>query len=63
MRDHVLAEGGGGVGDERGCIAVAANELGRLDEREIQNVVEDKHLAIAVRASADADGRSRDFAP
>src|SRR5271163_1927022 len=61
MRDHILAKGVRGVGYERGRVAIAANELCRLREREIQNVVEDEHLAVAVRASADADSRSGDL--
>src|SRR5277367_1706036 len=61
MRDHIFAESMDGVSDERGCIPETANEFGWRSKGEIQNIVEDDHLAIAVRSRSNADGRSRDF--
>jgi peptidoglycan/xylan/chitin deacetylase (PgdA/CDA1 family) len=45
-----------GGADERGGISVLADKLGRRGEGEVDEVVEDEDLAVAVRAGADADG-------
>src|SRR5438309_616817 len=45
----------------RGGVTVATHEFGRLLEGQVQDVVEDEHLTIAVRACTDADGRRLNF--
>ncbi len=69
-RDYVGAKRLHRIRNQRGRISVSAHELCRRFKCQIQNVVEHQHLAIAIRAGADADGRrlhlgrdhGRDFA-
>src|SRR5579872_459662 len=49
------------VGDGTGNIAITADKLRRMPEGEIQNVVNDQNLAIALGAGADSDGRRLDL--
>ena len=60
-RLHIVFERLHRVADHRAQIGVAANELGRRREGQSQQIVEDQHLAIAIRAGADADGRDLQF--
>ena len=53
---HVLAVALDGGVEERGSVAVAADEFGCRREGEIHQVVKDKNLAVAIGTSADADG-------
>ncbi len=57
MRNHVGLEGQYGFRDQRGGVSIAANEFRRMSKRQVDQVVEDQHLAIAIRPGADADGR------
>ena len=45
-----------GFGDERGRVGIAADKLGGSCSGEIDEIVEDENLAVALRARADADG-------
>ena len=49
------------MADLRRSVAIAAHELGGRRKRQVQNIVEDEYLAVAVRAGADADGGSLDL--
>src|SRR5581483_11017766 len=49
------------MGDESGRISIASYELCGRPERQVQNVVENEYLAIALRSSANADRRRADF--
>ena len=42
--------------EERGCIGVAADEFGGRRKGEIDEIVEDEDLAVAIGTGADADG-------
>src|ERR1019366_3636354 len=54
MRNHVGLEGQYGFRNQRGGVSVAANEFRRMSKRQVDQVVEDKHLPIAIRPGADA---------
>jgi len=41
--------------DQRGRVPVAPDELRGWTERQIDQIVEDQHLAVTVRARANAD--------
>src|SRR6266481_7820469 len=61
MRNHVSLEGQYGLCDQGSRVPVAANEFCRLSERQIDEVVENQHLAVAIWTSADADSRRFDL--
>src|SRR5581483_10715441 len=48
-------------GDQRCGVAVATHEFRGVTEGQVQNVVKDQHLAIAVRARTDTDCRGLHF--
>src|SRR5713226_10209951 len=52
-RNHVCTERLHGVGDQRRSIAVPPHELGRRAEGQVQDVVENEDLSVAVGSSAD----------
>src|SRR5712691_9770445 len=60
-RYHVGTEAMHRVADQRGRVGIAAHKFGRWAEGQVQDVVEDEYLAIALRSSADADGWSCHF--
>src|SRR5713226_8143051 len=51
VRNHVRFESQHRLRDQRGGISVASNEFRRMPKRQIDQVVEDEHLAVAIRAS------------
>jgi len=51
----IVAIFGGGARDDFGKIRVAACEFRRVAGGQSERVVDDEHLAIAIRAGADAD--------
>src|SRR6476620_11124407 len=61
MRRNVGPEGLYRPGNRRAQVGVPAHKLGGMPKSQIQQVVENQHLSIAVRARANADGRSLDF--
>src|SRR5580698_1850139 len=61
VRHHIRTKSLHSVGNQRRSIAVTAHEFGCWTERQIQNVVDNQHLAVALGTSADADGRSCDL--
>src|SRR5438876_7526018 len=60
-RYHVGTEAMHRVADQRGRVGIAAHKFGRWAEGQVQDVVEDEHLAIALRSSSDADSWSWHF--
>jgi hypothetical protein len=52
---HVFAVALDGRAEERGSVAVAADEFGCRREGEIHQVVKDENLAVAIGPGADAD--------
>src|SRR5258708_10097180 len=61
VRNNVGLEGQYGMRDQGSRVSVAANEFCRLSESQVDEVVEDQHLAVAIRTSADANGRRFDL--
>src|SRR4029079_5765993 len=61
VRRNVGPEGLYRPGNRRAQVGVPAHKLGGMPKGQLQEFVEDQHLPIAVRARADADGRSLDF--
>src|SRR5579872_1665495 len=53
--NHVVAKGRNGIGNKLARVPVAANKLSRRGKGQVQDVVEDKHLAVAVWPCADAN--------
>src|SRR6202163_1052302 len=60
-RSHIGAEGLHCARNGRAHVRVPPYELCRMPKAEIENVVEDQHLAVAIRSSADTNGRSLDL--
>ncbi len=54
---HIVAIAFNGGAKERSRVAVLAHELGRLGEAQVDEVVEDENLSVAVGSGADTDGR------
>src|SRR5260370_13230590 len=61
MRNHVRLERQYGLRDQGSRVSVMANKFCRLSESQVDEVVEDQHLAVAIRTSADANGRRFDL--
>ena len=61
VRDNISLERQHGLRDQRGGVSVAAYEFCRMPEREVDQVVEDQHLSIAIWPGANADRRRFDF--
>src|SRR5579871_6196589 len=61
QRLHVGLESLHRFADHGGGVAVAAHELGGRSERQVEQVVEDEYLAVALGAGANADGGRVDF--
>src|ERR1700678_3556823 len=61
MRVHIRAEPLNRLSDERGSVTTEASKFPTVAKGQIQNVVEDKHLTVALGTSPDANGRSADF--
>ena len=55
---NVIAIGVNGLRDEFACVAITTHKFGRQIKCEAGEIVEDQDLAIALRTSANADGRA-----
>src|ERR1022692_2315877 len=61
VRGNVSLERQHRIRDQRGRVPIAADKFCRMPKRQVDQIVEDQHLAIAIRASADANRRRFDF--
>src|SRR6185437_12814762 len=61
FRLHIGFELRNGICDQRSRIPVLANEFCRLPVRQVDEVMNDQHLAIALRSSPDPDRCATDF--
>ena len=55
VRNYIRLESQQRFRDQGGGVSVAAHEFRGMPERQVDQGVEDQHLAIAIRAGPDAD--------
>src|SRR5271165_3383174 len=61
-RLYIVLESQHSAADDRADIGIAADKLGGRGERQSKKIMEDEHLAVALRTCADTDSRNLQLA-